>query len=151
MTEEFIIQSNIANIPVVEERLFHFCHQCNVGSYYSAVSVATLQAVNNAIVHGNASNPSTQVALTFGTCRGGIYVEVSDQGAGFDFEQYGQLPADDSETGTGIFVMKSLSDKLLFSDGGRRVRMEFVVAGIDPAEALERISVLSEHFAQVAA
>lgn len=151
MTEEFVIQSDIANMPTVEERLFHFCHECNVGSYYSAVSVATMQAVENAIVHGNSSDSSKDVMLTFGTCRGGIFVEVSDQGSGFDFGQYGELPADMDNSGAGIFVMKSLADRVTFSEGGRVVRMEFEVAGIDPAEALERITILQEHFALVAA
>ena len=42
MNESFVIQSDIANIPYVEERVFHFCRECNVGNYYSAVSVAVL-------------------------------------------------------------------------------------------------------------
>lgn len=151
MNESFVIQSDIANMPYVEERLFHFCRECNVGNYYSAVSVAALQAVENAIVHGNGSNPERQVALTLGTCRGGIFVEVADEGDGFDFGRFGDFPADDQSEGEGIFVMKSLSDRMTFSEGGRRVRMEFLVAGISPADALERIAVLEEHFSLVAA
>ena len=42
MTETFVIQSDIALLPSVEERLFHFCQLCHVGNYYSAVSVAAL-------------------------------------------------------------------------------------------------------------
>lgn len=151
MTESFVIQSDIAILPEVEERLFHFCRLCNVGSYYLTLSVATLQAVENAIVHGNASDPSRQVALSFATCRGGISVEVADEGSGFDFEKYGSFPVEGSGRGEGIFVMKSLADRMTFSEGGRRVRMEFDVNGIDPADALERVARLQEHFAPVAA
>jgi serine/threonine-protein kinase RsbW len=151
MKETFEIQSDIANMPMVEELLFHFCRECNVGNYHSAVSVAAMQAVENAIVHGNGSDASKNVKLTFGTCRGGIFVEVADQGEGFQCEQYGQLPSDGQSIGEGIFVMKSLADQMIFSEGGRRVRLEFVVNGIDPADALERVSVLQQHFATVAA
>ncbi|MCR5445819.1 MAG: ATP-binding protein [Bacteroidales bacterium] len=151
MTEQFVIQSTIDSLPEVEERLFHFCRECHVGNYYSAVSVATLQAVENAVVHGNASQPSKTVTLTFGTCRGGLFVEVADQGAGFDYGRYGDLPADGRQEGEGIFVMRQLADRMTYSDGGRRVRLEFVVAGIDPADALERIAVLKAHRAAVAA
>lgn len=151
MTESFVIQSDIANMPTVEERLFHFCRECNVGNYYSAVSVATMQAVENAIVHGNGSNADKQVSVTFGTCRGGIFTEVRDEGVGFDFTQFGSLPSDDSAVGEGIFVMKTLANRLEFTDGGRCVRLEFEVAGIDPAQAMERIAVLNGHFALVAA
>ena len=151
MRETFEIQSDIANMPMVEERLFHFCRECNVGNYHSAVSVAAMQAVENAIVHGNGSDAGKCVEVTFGTCRGGIFVEVADQGDGFRFETFGQLPSDDQTAGEGIFIMKSLADQVTFSDGGRRVRLEFEVNGIDPADALERAAILQQHFAMVAA
>ena len=140
----------MAVLPEVEERLFHFCRLCNVGSYYSTLSVATQQAVENAIVHGNNSDVSKQVTIILDTCRGGIAVEVEDQGAGFDFDRYGALPEGESE-GEGLFVMKTLADRMSFSEGGRKVRMEFDVSGIDPADALERIALLQERFALVAA
>ena len=151
MTETFVIQSDIANLPQVEERLFHFCHEHNLGSYYSTISVAVLQAAENAIVHGNGSDTRKQVALTFGTCQGGVFAEVSDEGQGFNYEQFGELPSDGQSIGEGIFVMRRLSDRMSYSEGGRKVRLEFEVNGIDPGEALERISILQEHFAMVAA
>ena len=151
MTESFVIQSDIANLPLVEERLFHFCHENNVGNYYSAVSVATLQAVENAIIHGNGSDASKKVSLSFAPCRGGISVEVADEGRGFDFRQYGSLPSGESTQGEGIFIMKSLSDRMTFSDEGRQVRLEFDVAGIDPSDALERIATLQARHSPVLA
>ena len=48
-------------------------------------------------------------------------------------------------------MMKTLADKMEYSDGGRRVRMEFVIAGIDPAEAMERVDILQSRFALVEA
>ena len=151
MTESFVIQSDIANLPQVEERLFHFCRECNVGNYYSAVAVAVMQAVRNAIVHGNGSDPAKEVSLTFDTPKGGIAVTVTDQGEGFDFSQYGNLPAGDSMPGEGIFVMKSLADRMTFAEGGRSVTLEFDVNGIDPAHALERIARLQLRFAAIPA
>ena len=148
MTESFVIQSDIALLPSVEERLFHFCQLCHVGNYYSAVSVAALQAVENAIVHGNGSDAAKTVEVTMGTCRGGIFVEVTDQGKGFDYNRYGDLP--DEGVGEGIFIMRQLADKLTFSCDGSRVRLEFVVAGIDPTDAMERASLLRNHWATVA-
>ena len=151
MTESFVIQSDAGNMPVVEERLFHFCQECHVGDSCSAVTVAVMQAVENAIVHGDESDVTKQVTVTFTTCRGGIAVEVLDQGNGFEFERYGQLPSEASASGEGIFVMKSLADRMSFSDGGRKVRLEFDVNGIDPADALERVALLQEHFSLIAA
>lgn len=147
MNESFVIQSDIANMPYVEERVFHFCRECNVGNYYSAVSVAALQAVENAIVHGNGSDAGKKVTVTLGNCRGGVFVEVCDEGDGFDASRYGSLDAE----GQGIFIMKSLSDRMTYTDEGRRVRLEFDVNGIDPVDALERTSILQAHFALVEA
>ena len=113
------------------------------------MSVAALQAVENAIVHGNGSDSSKSVTISLGTCSGGVFVEVSDEGSGFDYTRFGSV--DDEIQGQGIFVMKSLSDRISFSELGRQVRMEFDVNGIDPADALERASVLQSHFALVAA
>lgn len=149
MNESFVIQSDISNLSYVEERVFHFCRECNVGNYYSAISVAALQAVENAIVHGNGSVVEKMVTVTLGTCRGGVFVEASDEGSGFDYVRFGSL--DDVTEGQGIFVMKSLSDRMTFSNSGRQVRMEFDINGIDPADALERASILQAHFSLVAA
>lgn len=151
MKESFVIQSDMVNMPEVEERLFHFCRQCNVGNYCSAISVATMQAVENAIVHGNQGDVSKRVAVTLGLCRGGIYAEVADEGCGFDYEKFGSLPANDEVQGEGIFIMKQLADRMTFSEGGRRVRLEFEVAGIDPTDALQRIAVLQNSRAMVLA
>lgn len=142
MRETFVIQSDSSVLPRVEEQLFHFCHACNVGDYYSVVSVATMEAVENAIVHGNRSDASKEVTVTVGTCRGGVFAEVTDQGEGFAHERFGDLPAEGDGSGSGIFTMRQLSDRMSFRDGGRTVRMEFDVAGIDPGVALRRASVL---------
>lgn len=151
MIESFVIQSDMTLLPDVEERLFHFCRLNNVGRYYSAISVATLHAVENAIVHGNLSDIDKTVTVTFGNCRGGIFTEVDDQGLGFDHTRFGNLPSEGDTSGEGIFVMRSLADNMTYSDGGRHVRLEFMVEGIDPAEALERVTVLRQHFVVVAA
>lgn len=149
MTESFVIQSDIAELPNVEERVFHFCRECNIGNYYSTISVAALQAVENAIVHGNLCNIEKKVTVSLGTCKGGIFVEVTDEGSGFDISCYGYLPSGNESTGEGIFVMHSLADRMNFSDGGRKVRMEFFVSGIDPADAMERIAILNSHYVLV--
>lgn len=138
-------------MTLVEDRVFDFCTKYNVGNYYSTISVAVSQAVNNAIVHGNHQNPELNVTITFGTCRGGLFVEVADEGCGFEFDKYGSLPVEEREQGVGIFVMNQLADKVTYSDGGREVRLEFEVNGIDPADSLQRRAVLHEYFSPVIA
>ena len=149
MMEHFVIQSDISLLPLVEERLFHFCQLNHVGNYHSTIDVAVLQAVENAIVHGNGGEVEKTVDITFGTCRGGVFVEVEDQGAGFDYECYVDHPEGAASEGEGIFVMCRLADRVRYDEGGRKVRLEFDVAGIDPGDAMERVAILQRFLSPV--
>ena len=137
MSESFVIQSDNANLPYVEERLFHFCSECNIGNYYSTVSVAALQAVETAIHFGNGDS---NISVELGVCRGGVYVEIC--GEGNLFVDLFSDSFDVSGNGKGLFIIRSLSDRVMCFEGGRKVRLEFDVNGVDPADVLERISVL---------
>ncbi|MBR1798925.1 MAG: ATP-binding protein [Bacteroidales bacterium] len=144
MRQTFVIASDKAEIATVEERLFHFCELCNAGNYFSAVSVATLNAVENAIVHGNRGESDKKVTVSVGECTGGMFVEVADQGSGFDYKTYGDLPIDAAAHGVGIFIMERLADKVEFFDGGSRVRLEFVFSGIDETVAESRAALVGD-------
>lgn len=146
--EEFEIQSNAESMIEVEDRLFHFCHTYNIGSYFSTISYAAKQAVENAVVHGNGCASGKTVGVRMGECRGGVFVEVADQGNGFDYARYGGLPDGQEDPGEGIFVMKRLADKVEYSAGGRKVRLEFMVDGVDQSVAMGRIETLQHYFAK---
>lgn len=149
MAETFDIQSDVAYLPLVEERLFCFCNECNLGDNYSSVSMAALKAVENAIVHGNKCDAGKKVSLAFGTWQRGVYVEVSDEGQGFDVEAVESRLESDEMLGGGLFFMHSLADHVRFAEGGKKVRLEFVVGGIGSARALARATVLHDWLARV--
>ncbi len=141
------IQSVSENLPQVEALLTHFCDENRIANYSATIAMAVLQAVQNAMQHGNGSNPDKKVNICCGYCKGGVYFEVSDQGSGFDFNSL--LAADISTpgTGTGLFIMRSLADRLTFSNGGSTVRMEFLIRGIDSEVAGSRQATLQKFFA----
>lgn len=144
--EKIIIQSDINNLIDVERFISTICDLWNINNYSATISVSVLQAVKNAIVHGNHNDASRKVTVTADRCYGGIVVAVSDEGDGFNYSDYGDVPSDDSK-GTGIYLMKTLSDKISFSDNGSTVRMEYLVNGIDASHALERITTLHRYYA----
>lgn len=144
--EKLVIQSNINNLVEVERFVSTVCDTFNVNNYAGTISMALLQAVENAIIHGNQNNPDLKVTITSELCRGGICFTVADEGRGFNYQQYGDLPLSD-EQGTGIFLMKSLSDKLTFINNGSTVRMEYLINGIEATRAVERIMVLRNYHA----
>lgn len=143
--ETLVIQSDKNNIIEVERFVYSVCDTFNINNYSAVISMSILQAVENAIVHGNASDPSKNVKVVFDHCKGGVYFTVTDEGMGFDFRS--RLLADDkTEKGRGLFLMRSLADKLSFSNNGSTVRLDFIINGIEASRALERITTLRNHY-----
>ncbi len=146
--EMFTIQSDIALLPKVEDFVAHLCDEKNVHNYFATISMSVLHAVENAIVHGNASDVGKQVTICCGNCMGGFYFEVRDEGVGFNYRQFDDMPMDE-DRGVGLFMMRSLADRVVYSNGGSTVRLEYLIAGIDKAMATERSSVLKRFYAKV--
>ena len=86
------------------------------GAFYRLL-VATTEAVNNAIVHGNSSDPKKQVCVNCDIVNSSIYVYVKDEGSGFDPESLPNPTEKDNllrPSGRGVFLMKSLMDEVQF-------------------------------------
>ncbi len=145
--EMFTIQSDVALLSKVEDFVAQFCGEKNVHNYFATISMSVLHAVENAIVHGNQCDSSKQVAISCGNCMGGLYFEVRDEGCGFDYRQYSEMPMD-GDRGVGLFMMRCLADRVVYSDGGSTVRLEYLIAGIDKAMATERCAVLKRFYAK---
>jgi serine/threonine-protein kinase RsbW len=91
--------------------------------------VATTEAVNNAILHGNKSNPKKLVHISCELVGHALKVIVRDHGHGFDPDHLANPLADENlmkENGRGIFLIRSLVDEVDFrlSKGGTAVIMK---------------------------
>jgi serine/threonine-protein kinase RsbW len=79
--------------------------------------VATTEAVNNAIIHGNRSNPSKRVRVSCRIDAQMLVMTVRDNGKGFDPNSLAN-PLDEKnllkESGRGIFLIRSLIDEVHF-------------------------------------
>ena len=143
--ENITIQSDINNLIDVERFVTSFCDLHNINNYAAAISMSLLQAVENAIIHGNNNDPSKKVFIEAGLSRGGVYFQVTDQGDGFNYQQYTDASLD-SAPGNGLFLMHKLSDRITFSGNGNCVRMDFYVTGINSSLSLERIMSLRKFY-----
>jgi serine/threonine-protein kinase RsbW len=78
-----------------------------------AFQTVLLEAVNNAIIHGNKFNKDLLTIVTVSINRELIFIEVEDQGDGFDLDLV-PSPVNGSnillENGRGIFFIRQLSD-----------------------------------------
>ncbi len=97
---------------------------------YGNILILLTEAVNNAILHGNKSDESKNVEITCKLNSNKISFIVSDEGPGFDFNSLPD-PTDPANveklTGRGVFLMKQLSDYVIFSDNGSTVELQFKI------------------------
>ena len=115
---EMICRSNQKEISRIEIFLRHISDRLHMddGIMYR-VLVSCTEAVNNAIVHGNKSDPNKKVIIRCRVEKKTITIYVSDEGKGFDSENL-QDPREEKnlmkESGRGIFLMRSLMDQVKF-------------------------------------
>jgi len=93
--------------------------------------VAITEAVTNAIYHGNKSDPTKSVHIQYQIKNNNLSFVVADEGPGFDYYNLPDPTAPENlekECGRGIFLMKHLTDQLIFADNGRVVELNFKIS-----------------------
>ncbi|HVN47283.1 MAG TPA: ATP-binding protein [Bacteroidota bacterium] len=98
------------------------------GAMYRLLLSCT-EAVNNAILHGNHSDPSKSVRMRCVVQKNSLVVTVKDEGKGFDADHLADPLAKENllkESGRGVFLMRSLMDEVKYTQAktGLTVRMK---------------------------
>ncbi len=137
MEQKLSFPSKAENLNLVEKLIDDVCEQNSVNEdYYGNILIAITEAVNNAIHHGNKSNPDKKVNVSYSSTPEKLLFTIQDEGPGFDYENLPD-PTDpqniEKPHGRGVFLMRNLSDEIEFSDGGSTVIMKFKVT--TPAQA----------------
>ena len=91
------------------------------------IETALLEALANAVIHGNGDNSAKRVYVT---CRcymdGEVSITVRDQGNGFDSSMVEDPTSLENVLfthGRGIYLMKTFMDEISFEENGAVVRM----------------------------
>ena len=145
---ELKLASKIDNLNIVQKFIEDICDDYNINnSYFSNISIAISEAVKNAIIHGNKNDISKSVILKFKQVSGSLIFEITDEGNGFDFNNINDPTEVDSNdsSGTGIYLMSSLSDVLNYKDNGNSVEIIFDISSINSTIALDRIQKLHSY------
>ncbi len=99
------------------------------GTFYR-LFVSSTEAVNNGILHGNKSDPQKKVCVSCAVNTDSITVFVKDEGNGFDPAAVPN-PLDDQnllkESGRGIFLIRSMMDKVNFHVTPEGTTVEMVI------------------------
>ena len=94
------------------------------------ILIAVTEAVNNAIIHGNKSNPAKQVTLTVGIDGEDIVISVLDEGIGFNPASIRDPREPENlllEGGRGVFLIQALTKKVEYpvTPAGSLIVMRF--------------------------
>ncbi len=133
MDEELVLElpNDIHSITQAVEHVMYCMRDCSTCRDFLRrldlnFRVGLTEALCNAMIYGNGSDPQKRVRVEV-TVRGeGIVVRVTDQGVGFDPTMVPDPTLPDNickPGGRGIFLMKSLMDEVRFNDQGNSVTL----------------------------
>lgn len=129
MKNSISFQSNLNNISFVENFVDSISSVYNVSEeIYGNILIAAIEAVNNAIIHGNKQDPTKIVFVNSIIRDNELAISVKDEGLGFNYNVLPDptLPENiEKISGRGVFLIKNLSDKVEFFDGGSRIEITF--------------------------
>jgi len=116
MAAEITIQSSLGKIGLVRSFIESELKNVSIAEKDQATLVFCLiEAVINAINHGNKNNPKKNVIVTFENAGDRIIMKVKDEGAGFNPDGIADPREPDllnKPSGRGIFFMKQMLSKV---------------------------------------
>lgn len=116
--EELVLPSRLEELERVDEASLRCARESGLDEGGSTeVAIAVVEAVTNAIMHGNRQDESKLVRVTYACGPGRIRVVVHDEGDGFDVACL--LDPTDPErcmrcSGRGIYIMRYVMDSVEF-------------------------------------
>lgn len=129
MVKKIRIESNASSISIVENEIDFITSEAGISKdNYGKILVSVLEAVNNAIIHGNKNDNTKFVDIELELLKDVLKITVTDQGKGFKpLEVPDPTKQENLETlnGRGVFLMSKLADSIEFNRKGNSVKMTF--------------------------
>lgn len=123
------IPSSLDEVDQVHAGMMHFLAKTDYSSALkSRVELAVVEALTNAIRHGNLHDPKKQVEVEIRQKDTGLICVVSDQGSGFNVDEVPDpLNSENllNTGGRGVFLIREMADEVSYEDSGRKVQMVF--------------------------
>jgi len=129
MTKELRIESKLSNLGIVENAIDTITREAGINKEnFGKILVSVMEAVNNAIVHGNKFDESKFVNIEIILENSSMSITVEDQGKGFKPAEVPDPTKPENierVNGRGVFLMKRLADEIKFNSKGNSVTMTF--------------------------
>jgi len=128
--ERFLeIETTVDNLCRVEDFINSIFIDFNLSTkFYSKVYLSVIEAVNNALFHGNQNIISKKIRVSFFDDTFSFHFVIEDEGLGFDFffvQDPTFIQNIRKESGRGIFIMKHYADDVCFQKNGSVVKLLF--------------------------
>jgi serine/threonine-protein kinase RsbW len=131
MSKELTINSRVENISLVENLIDELSVELSlVADIYGNILIAIIEAVTNAIVHGNKLDETKKVTIQAEYQKPYLVVRVTDEGEGFEFNSIPDPTKPDNvekPDGRGVFLMRHLADDIAFERRGSIVNLKFKI------------------------
>ncbi|MFN8282974.1 MAG: ATP-binding protein [Chitinophagales bacterium] len=126
------IDSRLENISKVENLMDSLRIQFSINDeQYGNMLLASVEAVTNAIEHGNNLDAKKHVEIAAYRSDCALRVSIKDEGNGFSPDKLPDPTAPEfreQPDGRGVFLMKKLADEVNFRDNGSCVIMKFFLS-----------------------
>jgi serine/threonine-protein kinase RsbW len=131
---ELVFQSDPKNIHLVEDFIINLGESNGMDDdSINSLMIAITEAANNAILHGNESNPAKMVKVVSTLSDKHLIVSITDEGKGFDPSKVPDPLAPENllkTSGRGVFLMKEImkSVEYKFAPEGTTVILTFDIS-----------------------
>lgn len=126
---QIVLQSNDESLVKLTNLLDNLLETVRVPSdMYTNIVVSLMEAVKNAIIHGNKSDENSTILIDYTVTSKYLEFQVSDAGEGFDETKIPNpttLENIEKEGGRGVFLMKKLASECEYNEKGNVVRLRF--------------------------
>ncbi len=147
--QELILESRLESLPEIERFVEEIGDYYNINNtYFGNILVALTEAFKNAAIHGNQLDSEKKVSIVFQPVANGLAFTVQDEGPGFD----PSLTPDPTEiedgasAKKGLYLIRKLSDNVIFKEGGAKLDISFRISGINYELSVQRAKMLQQYF-----
>ena len=112
------MESTLESVNKAEETAAQFAQQAGFDEdVRDGITMAVREAMINAVLHGNAYDPSKRVNLSFEQSGRELIITIGDEGKGLEPEQVPDPLAPENlmkQSGRGIFLIRAFMDEVRF-------------------------------------
>jgi serine/threonine-protein kinase RsbW len=126
---DFVIPSDLAYVIGINYHISNLLKEFGFPPQDTRVNIplACDEAITNAIIHGNRSNPDKRVSIQIYVSPNRFRMRVRDEGSGFDVGSLTDPTRGEAllrSSGRGVYLMRNIMDSVEFKEGGRVVELE---------------------------